>query len=363
MNSRTLYLPGLNGLRAIAALSVVLAHTVDRLDQTGSKALISLPLAQYSVDLFFVISGFLITYLLLIEKKTFGINVKSFYIRRMLRIWPLYYFFIAICLCFYQYDAIFYEFTLFKFCLYLFFLPNVPFISSNGVDILNHYWSIGVEEQFYLVWPLIMKIKYKKIVPCILLILIVLLSAKIGSYFLLGKQSIYYKSLSVIRFPSMLVGAIGAFIYYQNRYILMRFMVSMWLQILSWILFFLIGFHLIYVPSVITHELVSILSLLLIFGQIDTKRAVLNLDNPAFNFLGTISYGMYVIHPLVIVLVLSFINKEGTDLFYKNIFIYFLTVSFTVILSYLSYHFIEKPFLRMKERFTTVRSIETPALL
>lgn len=93
---KAIHLPGLNGLRAIAALSVVIAHsTQEGISDFGLPWLFNIPLAGYSVTLFFVISGFLITYLLVNEfDRTDTVNVGKFYVRRILRIWPIYYLFI-----------------------------------------------------------------------------------------------------------------------------------------------------------------------------------------------------------------------------------------------------------------------------
>src|SRR5271155_5691395 len=98
---QAVYFSGLNGLRAIAALSVVFSHTTTSLNQFGLNPFIygkfpdgttkTTLLAAFGVTIFFALSGFLITYLLLEEKKTKEINIKNFYIRRILRIWPLYY--------------------------------------------------------------------------------------------------------------------------------------------------------------------------------------------------------------------------------------------------------------------------------
>jgi peptidoglycan/LPS O-acetylase OafA/YrhL len=86
-----IYLPGLNGIRAIAALSVILAHSEKFLASVSSKNYFG-NFGGYGVTIFFTLSGFLITYLMLkeIEKEIF-IDIKKFYIRRILRIWPLYF--------------------------------------------------------------------------------------------------------------------------------------------------------------------------------------------------------------------------------------------------------------------------------
>ena len=111
---------GLNGLRAIAAIALVISHTTLDLDKFRLIATIfgsdsagkpkGLLLASYGVSIFFALSGFLITYLLLQEKKgTQIINIKHFYIRRALRIWPLYYLYILLCFIVYYYFEVPYD--------------------------------------------------------------------------------------------------------------------------------------------------------------------------------------------------------------------------------------------------------------
>src|SRR5690349_8717514 len=98
MEKKGIHLKGLNGIRAIAALSVVISHTLLALEYFGIKKVNEgWNFASYGVTMFFTLSGFLITYLLVKEKRIFAtINIKEFYIRRVLRIWPLYYFYIIL---------------------------------------------------------------------------------------------------------------------------------------------------------------------------------------------------------------------------------------------------------------------------
>jgi peptidoglycan/LPS O-acetylase OafA/YrhL len=118
-----------------------------------------------------VLSGFLITYLLLAEEHTFKtISIKKFYMRRILRIWPLY--FLIIVLAFlvlpnislftlpgYGKDMVYHN-LIFKLIFYALFFPNLAH-SLGLVPYVSHTWSIGTEEQFYLVWPVILK-SFKK---------------------------------------------------------------------------------------------------------------------------------------------------------------------------------------------------------
>ncbi|MBM3433039.1 MAG: acyltransferase [Bacteroidetes bacterium] len=156
MNNNPIYFSGLNGLRAISALSVLFSHITLSLREVGLDPYIfgrlkdgrpqGLLLAGYSVTIFFVLSGFRITYLLLIEKEKRGnIQVLKFYARRILRIWPLYYSYLILALiASYVYKIDFSDSSV--YC-YIFFSANIPFILEASIPFLAHYWSIGVMEQ------------------------------------------------------------------------------------------------------------------------------------------------------------------------------------------------------------------------
>lgn len=100
MTTNAIHLPGLNGLRALAALTVLWGHVFQRDFGNWGIEGYSLPLLRFDgVTLFFVISGFLITFLLLNEhERSRTISVPKFYMRRVLRIWPLYYVYMVIAL-------------------------------------------------------------------------------------------------------------------------------------------------------------------------------------------------------------------------------------------------------------------------
>ena len=155
------YQPELDGIRGLAILGVLATHSTNfiALTHRTRPLLVSLYFGQWGVDLFFALSGFLITGILL-RTKTAPNYFSSFYTRRILRIWPIYYGVLALL----------FSATLFsrwavdhmpprhEWLSYLVYLQNVPVFWANQLvpssGMIGHFWSLAVEEQFYLVWPL-----------------------------------------------------------------------------------------------------------------------------------------------------------------------------------------------------------------
>jgi len=154
------YLPELDSLRFFAFLAVFLCHLpvashweyeLRRADTFGVEKIVHtlFSAGSYGVDLFFALSAYLITELLMQEKERSGsIHISKFYLRRTLRIWPLYYAFVAGCYLASQFNGA----VAIAFALFVgnFTFPLVLKDLPLGVQIL---WSISVEEQFYLIWP------------------------------------------------------------------------------------------------------------------------------------------------------------------------------------------------------------------
>jgi len=349
------YLSGLNGLRAIAAISVLILHI------SLYSISLNFPLLDIDFDgvtLFFVISGFLITYLLLLEKeKTGDIHIKNFYIRRILRIWPIYYLFILVCLVVAFYNKEIADIFSSSLFYYLFFAANIPFIFHSGIFIIVHYWSIGVEEQFYLFWPWVVKLVRNKLLPVTIAIICILFLSKCAAWYFLGHDSILYRSISITRFHCMLIGAVGAMLYKNQNQLFLDILTNRWIQLLAWLFILVMFLNIIYFPAPILAEITAVISLVLIIGQVESRPfKIINLENGLFDFLGKISYGIYVIHPLVILL-FSFLFKHlNMAIIPKTIIVYALDISATILLAYLSYEYYEKRFLKLKKRFTVVKS-------
>lgn len=321
----------------------------------GLPFLIDLPMAQYGVTLFFVISGFLITFLLIKEMdETSSINVKKFYVRRILRIWPIYYLFILFCIVFLYLNGNSNEITSNKIYLYLFFAANVPHVFENGIMILAHYWSIGVEEQFYLFWPWLVKFSRKNIFSISALIFLTLFLSKIAFWWFLGNKSYEYRAISITRFHCMMIGSMGAILYFNNHVNFKRLFSNKGIQIISWILFLTMGLNIIRLPYVISNEVIAFTSLSMIMGQITVTKRIINLEYKPMDFIGKISYGIYVIHPLIIILFSKLYINLNMDLTLKYIMVYSTVIATTIFIAWLSFRFFETPFLKLKNRYTIV---------
>jgi peptidoglycan/LPS O-acetylase OafA/YrhL len=366
----TIYFSGLNGLRAIASLAVVFSHITLGLKEFGLNSYIfgsypdgnpvSTQLAGFGVSIFFSISGFLITYLLLEEKKTATINIKHFYIRRILRIWPLYYLYLLLSLLtIWIYDLPFNTLTTYFF---IFLAANIPFIIGSAVPLISHYWSIGVEEQFYAFWPwLLKKIHSNFLLHFTIGITLSLLIIKFICRYIEIKYGLNlpYTMIHVTRFHCMLIGAIGAILYFKNNSIFLKIASGYILQLISWIIILLVSVNLFYIASLIDNEIISLITVFLIIGQIQGKRKIINLERSFLDFLGKISYGIYVIHPLIIFYLSKFLKVHTNAGFFYYILIYLSAFGCTILFAYLSYEFYEKRFLNLKKKYTIVKNLST----
>lgn len=160
------WFPQLDGLRAIAVTLVFIHHWIE--PKWG--------LGIIGVQVFFVLSGFLITGILLRERReveagaqSIGFSVRQFYARRFVRIFPLYYFCLVVFL-------ILGRFEIRKtFWWFLFYLSNVLFsLRGEFMGPFSHFWSLAVEEQFYLFWPLVVLLTPRKRLSTVLVLMIIL---------------------------------------------------------------------------------------------------------------------------------------------------------------------------------------------
>jgi peptidoglycan/LPS O-acetylase OafA/YrhL len=373
------YFPGLNGLRFFAALSVIITHVELLKGQVGLANNWEHPvifnLGGFGVGFFFVLSGFLITYLLMVEKKNTGeISVKAFYLRRIFRIWPLYYlvviiaFFIAPHIDFIRLSWLgqfLQDGFWLKLFLYLILLPNLAFAMYPAVPHAGQLWSIGVEEQFYLLWPWLVK-KSKKILRSMLIFALILVGIKIAWLILWkinpGNDTIeVIKSfLAMTKMESMAIGGAGAYFAFNRNE---RFLSLVFHPLSQLLAFASLPVMMYFMPPQIQdgeHIIYSVSFLVIIMNVALNPKFVFKLDNRVFNFLGNISYGIYMYHMLVVVFIIRFVhNVMGVhNSFQANFLYYTLSILVTIGVAALSFYFYEKPFMRLKKRFTVVVSGE-----
>jgi peptidoglycan/LPS O-acetylase OafA/YrhL len=357
---KKIYLPGLNGLRAFAALAVVFTHINNRLDYFSLPKGQLLDLASYGVTIFFTLSGFLITFLLLKElEKTGTIDIKKFYMRRILRIWPLYYVYLFIVIFLTGFSNIQWPI--------LFYLLIVPNFKNSFVGVINtvvgskvmvlligHYWSLGVEEQFYAFWPWVVR-KSKNLLKFLLLFPILFVLMKLALRIFHAPYNILVL-VNYTRFGCLSIGALGAYLYYKHSKKLEVFN-KKWIELTAWVFFIVVGFNKFHITSIIDHEIISVFTLIIIFNQINNPLRLISLENKLFDYLGKISFGLYVYNPLVIYLMaIGFNYFVIENAIVKQLLIYVLVVPAIILVAHLSYFYFENRFLKLKHNYTTVSS-------
>ncbi|MDZ7880527.1 MAG: acyltransferase [Saprospiraceae bacterium] len=378
------FFPNLNGLRFVAAFVVIIHH----LEQI--KLFFGLPslffewhcikiIGELGVTLFFTLSGFLITYLLLAEKERFGtVAVKEFYIRRVLRIWPLYYLIIGLGLFvlphipFFhipQYtEGVHYKFGT-KILFYGLLFPNVIANLYPYMPFIAQTWSIGIEEQFYLVWPWMVKWskRYLAVLLGIVFGLILItnvlyafadLSPDISQASTKTKVITFaYRFFAMLRISCMAIGGIGAYYLYNFRMSILRPIFKKWVQIaivLSVIAMVVMGVEI----SRVNHEFYSLFFIVIILNLAANPDSVFSMENKIMDYLGKISYSIYMWHGIAIIVGLHtarFFNPELNTLTGNAIY-YVVTFVLTLALSAASYEWFEMKFLKFKHLFAKVQS-------
>ncbi len=360
---KPIFFPGLNGIRAIAAWAVVVSHITVYMYRFGlSPYLLGrmpngapqyIHLSVFGVTIFFALSGFLITYLLLAEQAVQPISIRNFYIRRILRIWPLYYTYLVVALVVSRLGNVPHESISDLF--YFFFCPNVPKSFQLRSDLLGHYWSLGVEEQFYLFWPVFVRFFHRRLFTATAVFLAGFMALKVvGFYVYTG--TVFHTAVDVNRFSCMMIGAMGAYLYFHRHAYFLRWATHGAIQAIGWLLVALAAINRFHIANIINHEVMACFATALILGQIYGK-GLFNLNTSTLDYLGKISYGIYVIHPLVIFSLGWLLHgRLSAQNPWHYAVVYALCIGGTLLAAHLSYQYLEKPFLRLKTRFARVKS-------
>lgn len=342
-------------LRGYGVISILLIH-LPQLGHSSAAAFITNTLLQFSIpylflDIFFAMSGYLITGIILNEKEKGAFTFKNFYFKRALRIFPVYYL------------------TLFFVCIFIspkgiiypaFYLSNFYFIFHQDPNPLLHTWTLSVEEHFYLLWPVLLTIFNFKtcriiigyIIPGISLLTIALLPFFSTEYF----ASSFIYSSTITRCLAISLGSYLAF--HKNWLIQLsnkKFLVITFLSILLYGIYeyavkipFLQSVpH--YVRIAILFPLLAVLLLILIYKINFFKESILKkiVLNRVVNYTGKISYGLYLYHyPIFYYFKIGSNQIRVSD----NIGLCILATGMAFGIASLSFHFIETPIMNYKKK-------------
>jgi peptidoglycan/LPS O-acetylase OafA/YrhL len=344
------YMPQLDGLRAIAVSAVLAQHYGIWIGGAG-----------YGVHLFFVLSGFLITGILLVERNNvaeFGITrlraFRQFYVRRALRILPLYYFFVLAGIALNVQDARHYAPWLLTYTI------NLK-MASDGLYIHNfsHFWSLAIEEQYYLFWPwLILLLPRRWLVPAAV---ITVATGPLFRFFV-WLTPVFQNNAWIATYiatptamDSLGMGSLLAILIASEP---TARTLERWMKLkvpiagVALLLIFQFG------PHGLAHRVLLDTSAAIFFawliyrasfGFSGITRRILSLA-PVI-YLGRISYGVYVYHPRIPTLVSRTAAYLGMRLPAEQWARTLIAVAVTIVIASLSWYSFERPINRLKQRF------------
>lgn len=345
------YFPSIDGLRAVAILSVILSHALLGI----GIDYFCYALGMIGVQIFFVISGFLITTLLLKEKVVKGtISLRKFYIRRFLRIIPVAYLYLIIIALL----AIIFKFDLDKenFIASALYFKNLPL--GDGHDrFVGHFWTLSIEEQFYFVFPILLLMINANKYLILIIALVVLIPAL--EFFGYNKIGIFYSNhiIHLITFifidffgngtVAILFGSVLSILVFKGLIIVESIKTN---YVLSLIVFSVaIGVRVLFVYPVYNVGIGIVL-----FSFLISYTILLNLKednlfnrvlrNPIMIKIGILSYSLYIWQALF-----------THNMIWKTWFRYsdsmILNLPMLFLVSFLSYNYYEKWFLKLKNKF------------
>jgi len=375
-NSKLVYFKNLDVLRFFAVMMVLIAHAYEGwcgwfgkkpgiLTMNGNHkdfiffgnwvntAFLN---GGFGVDLFFLISGFLITYLLVVEKHFSGkISIWKFYIRRILRIWPAYFLLLALApLAVKLVNA-----SQPDYFPNLFFYNNFHAISIKLWQYpFAHLWSICVEEHFYLIWPIVVSIiPAKRIKLSIVLLLIGSIFFRCVLQFNHADFWSFYLN-TFARIDVLLIGALFAIHFRENGF---TFLIDKSIRALIYLILILFYFT----DTIYSYNSLFDVALKKYFYVLISGFAMCNFifnPEPLFklpflnilNYLGKISFSIYLFSNVFIpIIVVKCMYKWGIDNFYLFIF---LNILVSIVFSIIVFELVEKQVLKLKDKFAVINT-------
>ncbi len=351
-------LPNLDPLRFFLASFVLLFHLPQLSVNQGLPYFDGLPIYHRGLEavyMFFVLSGFLIIRLIYRAKIRDAFSIKDFYVRRILRIFPLYYLVLGFGLFFYNvflpYLNIPFEINYAwkeAFFYNVFFLPNVFAKIYEPGGILEILWSIGIEEQFYLVIaPLLFFINVKWVLRVLSLLLL--------GYFILYWSDVFevLRNYTFVFFYLFSGGVIAILEEKQMLDFLKRSAVFPLVICIATLLYFTTDWFL-FEPLWLRAAFTCLLFALFIHSLAFNNRGV-EVNNKLLHHFGSISYGIYMFHAIVLnAVVFLFLKLEMLQNLNETltiILLHLLTFAGTLFIAHLSYTYFELYFLKLKNKF------------
>jgi peptidoglycan/LPS O-acetylase OafA/YrhL len=364
--SRAVYRPELDMLRFFSFLGVFAVHTLAYPAAYLVERHVPIRVVQsvlpfvyggaFGVDLFFVLSAYLITDLLLREKEEFGrINIKSFYMRRVLRIWPLYYAFIAAVILFSGLDSG-QKFPNHFLIPFLLFVGNWSFVLIGWPNsVLVPLWSVSVEEQFYLFWPpIVARLTRERIVTAAWIMVAIANTVRIYEIGMTHSSADQLWANTFAHLDSLAAGILIAALL-GGGVPNLRSGLRLVLAIGGILLIGLRG-HFVTdmkdpqnLGAALGYPVVVIGCCMLLFAFLGLRVRI-----PIVSYLGKISYGLYVYHLMAVRLADKILPEYHGGIFVAGRLV--VGLALTIAISALSYVVLEKPFLKLKQRFTLVQS-------
>lgn len=374
-NDGKIYFEHLDVIRFFAALMIILLHSYEAWNgwygkvgilsggtyktlTTGGKFIDQfIRNLGIGVDIFFLISGFLITYILLEEKKRFEtIQIKKFIIRRTLRIWPLYFLIIGIS----PFLVNMLDAKTPNYLANIFFIGNFEILHSKSWTYpFAHFWTICIEEHFYLIWPfIILFVPNKKLLATFACLIFVSITFRLytASYNPNSWHTLLLHTVS--RTDILVVGAIGAYFYSHKPFsfklnkairilLFTMLIISLSLEpVVRWNTLFLAGFRKFFYMGII--------AILLLDYNFNPRFKHLLPNKSFIHYLGKISYGIYMYGNILLLII---IKKIMWAFEIRNIYVFFtLVISLSILIPVISYELFEKQLLKLNKRFRVIKT-------
>ena len=297
---------GLNGVRALCALFILLGHISQR--DFCQWQVASLPLPECCAYVFFLISGILAGY----RMDQTG-DVLSYYRKKARRILPLYYSYVIISVLLFVALRRSDEVLDSRLWYYLFLVPQIPFCSHTGILPLVHLWFIGTIVLFYALFPLFAVLKDDRRVIGAAVIAITWLLVKLALRVFSGTESVLYHLVTVTSLDILFAGVWAGLLMRKGNPVLDYLKGATWMGLIAWLLFLGSGLYARLIPAPIRVEFIAFLAFVIIMTQ-QADSPVPKLEIKFLNWLGDISYEIYVVQIIVIILLSLLYSKAGIEL-------------------------------------------------